>query len=177
MDADVQLGSGRAITSPTVTCAGRVVVQHAGQRHLLDAADRLAVVAAPGSCEMPGRLHQLDGLRRRGAPGRSVTSLPRAACFAAGRRPSGPGLGRPVRLVLGQPGVVEELAQVVAAGVGAEGDDQVVAGQPAGVAQGGGDVRAGRAAQRASPRGGPARGRCGTTRRRRRGPSRRRAGR
>ena len=57
-----------------------------------------------------------------------------------------PGWGSQVEPVLGQPGVVEELAQIIAPGVGAEGDDQVVGAEPAGEPKGRRDGRAARAA-------------------------------
>ena len=124
-------GSGRAMTSPTVTLRRvAVVVQDAGERHLLDAADRLAVVAAPAAarCRSPAAGRSPAAAVASGAIG---DQLPRAALLRAGRRPSAAGGSAQLQLVRGQPGVVEELAQVVAAGVGAEGDDQV-APAPAG---------------------------------------------
>src|SRR5207247_9702952 len=44
-----------------------------------------------------------------------------------------------LQLVLRQPGVVEELAHVIPAGVGTEGDNQMVSRQPLRIAQRGGD--------------------------------------
>ena len=119
------------------------VVQDPGERHFLDAADRLAV-AQHRELRDPGRLEQLDG-RRDGVLGPDRHQRARAACpqQVADR---GGGWRVPVEVVFGQPAVVEELAQVIPPGVGAEGDDQVVGPEAVGVAQRGGDGRAAGAA-------------------------------
>ena len=44
------------------------------------------------------------------------------------------------QLVLGEPGVVVELAEIIASGIGPERNDEVIAGEALGISQGGANV-------------------------------------
>ena len=146
VDADVELRQRPGHDSPTL---------HRSRVEARRAATRASVTSWMLPTDWPSRstgqlrdaagLHQLDGLGGRGLRARrSRASRGPRACS---RSPTVCGGGSPpMQVVLGQPGVVEELAQVIAAGVGAEGDDDVVGRQPPGVAQRGGHGRARRAA-------------------------------
>ncbi len=81
-------GSGRAMTSPTVTLARvAVVVQDAGQRHLLDAADRLAVLAAPAAarCRPPASARSPSATVASGLDASPAAAAPRGCEQVADR--------------------------------------------------------------------------------------------
>ena len=80
-------GSGRAMTSPTRTVAGsRVVVEQPGERHFLDAADRVAVAQdrATARCRWPASARR----PRRPSPPADGHQRARGPEPAAGRRRS-----------------------------------------------------------------------------------------
>jgi hypothetical protein len=119
-------GSGHDLADADLSRVSAIVEQPR-QGHFLNTAYGLAVLQH-GQLREAGGLQQLDGLSRRSC-GRDRHQLARspAAQQVAYRVRRG---RRGQQVVGGQPGVVVELAQIVASGVGAQGHDQVVGRKP-----------------------------------------------